>query len=192
MFHVKLDCKERTPMFHVEQRQLSDMLRCSILACRETITPLLRFRPQPLVISLARYNALLAQPMMRSSIAASFLGRLPIGITGLAILMLAQSASGSFARGGTVAACYTVGLAVLAPALGRVIDRHGPRRLLLACAFAFPASLLALIAALYSSGPAWIVGALAISAGACFPPITVCMRTFLKQRLKDDALLAAA
>ena len=130
--------------------------------------------------------------MLRSSIAASFLGRLPIGITGLAILMFAQSASGSFARGGTVAACYTLGLAVLAPALGRVIDRRGPRPLLLACAFAFPASLLALIAALYSSGPAWIVGALAISAGACFPPITVCMRTFLKQRLKDDALLAAA
>ena len=144
------------------------------------------------MISLARYSALLAQPMLRSSIAASFLGRLPIGITGLAILMLAQTVSGSFARGGTVAACYTLGLAVLAPALGRVIDRRGPRPLLLACAFAFPASLLALIAALHSSGPAWIAAALAIAAGASFPPITVCMRTFLKQRLKDDALLAAA
>ena len=123
---------------------------------------------------------------------ASFLGRLPIGITGLAILMLTQSVSGSFARGGSVAACYTLGLAVLAPALGRLIDRRGPRSLLLACAFAFPASLLALIVALHSSGPAWIAGTLAIAAGASFPPITVCMRTFLKQRLKDDALLAAA
>ena len=84
------------------------------------------------MISLARYSALLAQPALRSSIVASFLGRLPIGITGLAILMLTQSVSGSFARGGTVAACYTLGLAVLAPALGRVIDRRGPRLLLLA------------------------------------------------------------
>jgi MFS family permease len=144
------------------------------------------------LISLARYSALLAQPTLRSSIGASFLGRLPIGITGLAILMLAQSVSDSFARGGSVAACYTLGLAVLAPALGRLIDRRGPRHLLLACAFAFPASLLALIAALHAGGHPWIAAALAIAAGASFPPITVCMRTFLKQRLKDDALLAAA
>ena len=144
------------------------------------------------MISLARYSILLGQPTLRTSIAASFLGRLPIGITGLAILMFAQSATGSFARAGTVAACYTVGLAALAPALGRVIDRYGPRELLLASAFAFPAALLALIFALHSSGPLWIAGLLAAAAGACFPPITVCMRTFLKQRLKDDALLAAA
>jgi len=144
------------------------------------------------LISLARYSTLLAQPTLRSSIAASFLGRLPIGITGLAILMLAQASTGSFARGGTVAACYTVGLAALAPALGRAIDRYGPRPLLLASAFAFPATLVALILALRSSEPLWIAGALAAAAGACFPPITVCMRSFLKQRLKDDALLAAA
>ena len=144
------------------------------------------------MISLARYSTLLAEPTLRSSIAASFLGRLPIGITGLAILMLAQSTSGSFARGGTVAACYTAGLAALAPALGRVIDRFGPSYVLLGCVFAFPSALVALIAALRSEGPAWIACVLATAAGACFPPITVCMRTFLKQRLKDDALLAAA
>ena len=144
------------------------------------------------MISLARYSTLLAQPLLRSSIAASFLGRLPIGITGLAILMLAQSATGSFAQGGTVAACYTLGLATLAPAIGRVIDRQGPRRLLLACAFAFPTALMALIAALHWGAPVWSAWLLAAAAGASFPPITVCMRTFLKQRLKDDALLAAA
>src|SRR5258706_9622139 len=168
------------------------MLRCSKRVVRETILPFPR-RPLPaLVISLARYSALLAQPTLRSSIAASFLGRLPIGIAGLAILMFAQAASGSFARGGLVAACYTAGLAALAPALGRVIDRYGPRHLLPACAFVLPASLFALIAALQWSGPIWVACALAAAAGASFPPITVCMRTFLKQRLKDDAQLAAA
>ena len=147
------------------------------------------------MISLARYSTLLAQPALRSAIAASVLGRLPIGITGLAILMLAQDTTGSFGRGGAVAACYVAGLATLAPLLGRLIDRYGPRPTLLSCAFAFPAALAALVAALSArSAPAapWLAFALAAGAGACFPPITVCMRTFFKQRLQEEALLAAA
>src|SRR6185369_15636643 len=106
--------------------------------------------PAP-VISLARYSALLARPALRSAIAASVLGRLPIGITGLAVLMLAQDTSGSFGRGGAVAACYVAGLATVAPLFGRLIDRYGPRFTLLACAFAFPAALAALVVALTSS-----------------------------------------
>ena len=179
-------------MFHVEPRQLTVMLHRSIIDPHATISPPPAAHLTSTLISLARYSALLALPAMRSTIAASFLGRLPIGITGLAILMLAQSASGSFARGGVVAACYTTGLAALAPVLGRLIDRYGPRHLLLASAFTFPIALLALVAAVGSSGPILIAGVLAVAAGACFPPITVCMRTFFKQRLKDDALLAAA
>jgi len=147
------------------------------------------------VISLARYSALLGQPSLRSTILASVLGRLPIGITGLAILMLAQDTTGSFGRGGAVAASYVAGLATFAPLLGRWIDRHGPRATLLCCALAFPAALAGLVAILSAQNapsPGWLAFVLAASAGACFPPITACMRTFFKQKLHDDALLAAA
>lgn len=147
------------------------------------------------MISLARYSALLGQPALRSAILASVLGRLPIGITGLAILMLAQEATGSFGQGGAVAACYVAGLASCAPMLGRLIDRHGPRAILLGCALAFPAALAALVAAFSAqsaSAPGWLAFLLAAIAGACFPPITVCMRTFFKQKLQEDALLATA
>lgn len=170
------------------------MVHRSIHSARATIRPLFPvFQLVALpVISLSRYAALLARPALRSSIAASVLGRLPIGISGLAILMLAQDITGSFGRGGAVAACYVAGLAAFAPLLGRLIDRVGPRAILLSCAFAFPAALAALVAALSTQAPSWLAFFLAALGGACFPPITVCMRTFLKQQLKDDGQLAAA
>src|SRR5687767_13262987 len=156
------------------------MLRCSIEVQRETIRPL-PARPVD-VISLDRYARLLSQPGLRAAILASLLGRLPIGIAGLAILMLAQDMTGSFATGGAVAACYVAGLAAVAPLLGRLIDRYGPRTILLCCAFAFPSALAGLVAALSAAVPRGLAFALAMLAGALFPPITVCMRTFLKQR----------
>lgn len=144
------------------------------------------------VISLARYAALLAPRELRYTFAASVLGRLPIGIAGLAILLLVQDATGSFARGGAATGCYVAGLATLAPALGRLIDRYGPRLTLLVCGILFPAALVALVFSVTRGSPAWLTLACAGIAGGSFPPITVCMRAYLKQRLGDDPLLTAA
>ena len=144
------------------------------------------------MISLARYSALLQPREMKQAIVSSMIGRLPIGITGLAILLLVQTATGSFSRGGAATACYVIGLATVAPVLGRVIDRYGPRLTLIACCVAFPAALVALVVAVQHLASPGLVLMLAAAAGATFPPITVCMRTYFKQRLSDDALLAAA
>lgn len=143
------------------------------------------------MISLRRYAQVFAQPELRRTFSLSVLGRLPIGLTGLAILLLVQTATDSFVRGGAAAACYVVGLAVLAPLLGRGIDRYGPRRILIATAFLFPAALLALVAAV-AQGAAVLTLVFAAAAGATFPPITVCVRTYFRRRFGDDPLLAAA
>jgi len=144
------------------------------------------------VISLARYTALLERPELRRAIVASIIGRLPIGILGLAILLASQASSGSFGIAGAVAAFYLAGLAVMAPILGRFIDRAGPRRTLTICAALFPAALVALVAALSLEAPQAVAYLLAAMAGASFPPITVCLRTYLRQRLADEAQLATA
>lgn len=145
------------------------------------------------MISLARYSTLLARPDFKSVLVASVVGRLPIGLTGLAILLLSQGATGSFVRGGATAAAYVVGLACFAPVLGRIIDRSGPRAVLLWCAFAFPASLVALVLAVHANADgAFFSLGFAFAAGANFPPITVCMRTFFRRRLAEESLLATA
>lgn len=142
------------------------------------------------MIGFGPYAKLLAPREMRYLYGASVIGRLPIGMCGLAILLLVQSASTSFAVGGAATGCYIAGLALAAPVMGRIIDRRGPRRTLAICALLFPLSLLALAHAVASAQPRVLVLALAILCGAGFPPITVCMRTLLRQRFADDATLS--
>lgn len=144
------------------------------------------------MISLARYAAVLRKRETRLAFASSVIGRLPIGITGLAILLLVQSATGSFGRAGTATAGYVFGLAAAAPALGRWIDRRGPQQILLLSGLLFPAALIGLVTVVSPDAPAWVTPLLAAAAGASFPPITVCMRTYFRQQLADEALLSTA
>ncbi len=144
------------------------------------------------MISLSRYTKLLERRELRALILASILGRLPIGILGLAILLLAQSATGSFAQGGIASASYVLGLAAVAPLLGRAIDRYGPRPTLFACALAFPSALVGVVAAYSMQAPLWIALTCAAASGASFPPITACMRTYFKQQLSEDVQLTTA
>jgi MFS family permease len=143
------------------------------------------------MIPLDRYRSAFAHPALRRTFLISIVGRLPIGVTGLAILLLVQAATGSFARGGLAAGCYVSGLALAAPVLGRSIDRHGPRVVLLFCALAFPSSLALLV---YGSSTAavWLEIVAAGLAGATFPPITVCVRTYFRRTFVDEGLLSAA
>lgn len=144
------------------------------------------------MISLDRYRTLFDTPGITGLFLASVVGRLPIGMSGLAILLLVQSESGSFAAGGMATGCYVAGLAAVAPLLGRVIDRNGPRITLLACALLFPASMAALVTAVGANAATPLILICAVAAGATFPPVTVCMRTYLRQRITDDAALSTA
>lgn len=173
----------------MEQEQLRELLLCSIPERRGRIAPSPHGSP---MISLARYGTLLALPDVLQAFVSSFIGRIPIGIAGLAILLLVQSVEGSYAQSGLIGATYVAGLAAAAPLLGRLIDRIGPRRVLAACALLYPAALLALVGALLHRAPTALSLLFAALAGASFPPVTACQRAWLRQKLGDDALLTAA
>lgn len=144
------------------------------------------------MISLARYGALFRVPDLKAIAIASVIGRLPIGIAGLAIMLMMQAATGSFADSGIATAGYIGGLAALAPFVGRYIDRHGPQGMLRLSMLVYPAAMLGLIACALMHASKPLLGTVAFLAGASYPPITVCMRTLLRQLLQDDARLQAA
>src|ERR687890_2854714 len=77
-----------------------------------------------------RYGALLRLPGARRPVIFSAIGSMPIGMFGLAILLLAEDASGSFAIAGRVVGAFALGNALGAVAQGRLMDRLGQTRVL--------------------------------------------------------------
>lgn len=144
------------------------------------------------MFTLSRYRSLFAIPGLAAAFGASIVGRLPIGVAGLAILLYVQTRSQSYAQAGVASALYVLGLAAVAPALGRLIDRLGPRPIMLACSAVYPAALAALIYAVERDAhPGWVASS-AFVAGAALPPVSICMRALFPRVVPDPALLPTA
>lgn len=123
-----------------------------------------------MITVLARYRAALAQRGMGRMVSATFIAYLLAGTVNLALLLAAESVTGSYAAAGVVAGSYSVALAVAAPLWGRVVDRLGPRRPL---AWTVALQLLAfssfVVVAATVAHPASLA-VIAFAAGACTPP----------------------
>ncbi|MGH8714599.1 MAG: MFS transporter [Casimicrobiaceae bacterium] len=134
---------------------------------------------------IRRYDAFLRLPDVGRLLATALLSRLPIGSLSLAMLMHVRALTGSFALAGLTVGVDLAASAIVAPALGRTIDRRGPRAVLLATGIACPLALLGILMAdRLALSTAALVG-LAAVAGAFAPPITVLTRTVWRYRFDD-------
>src|SRR5947207_15702610 len=88
------------------------------------------------------YASILRRPHVLAPLVASMIGRLPIAATGLALVFLVRSETGSFASAGVVDAAFGIGFAAAMPFMGRMVDRLGQPRGLAAAA---PANAIALV-----------------------------------------------
>jgi MFS family permease len=144
------------------------------------------------MISLDRYRLLLREPHLASAFATSVVGRLPIGMAVISILLFIQDAEESFASAGIAAALYVVGIAVVAPLVGRLIDRFGPRPLLIAGAVAYPIALAGLLIAVEVGADTPWIASFAFAAGVTLPPVPTSIRTLLRRLLNDGSQIQAA
>ncbi len=141
---------------------------------------------------LARYGALFRVPHVRRLVLSGLLARLPMGMIGLALLLLVREQGGSYAAAGLVSGCYFVATAVGAPIAGRLVDRRGQARILLRRAVIFPALLGAVCALALLDGPFVLIGAAAAAAGALMPPVGSSLRALWPRLFSDAELRAAA
>lgn len=80
------------------------------------------------MFSLQPYRALFGTPDLAPAILASVIGRIPISITSLAILLVVQASADSIAVAGATSAFYVLSLAAFAPLLGRLTIELGQPR----------------------------------------------------------------
>jgi MFS family permease len=123
--------------------------------------------------------------------ASSLVGRLPLAMTGLAIVLRVSRASGSYGEAGAITAVYVVAGAIGSPVWGRLADRYGRRLILVVTALASAVGLLALSAVPVHD--AWEMSGVALLAGAGEPPVSAAVRSLwprLVQGGTSDALYA--
>lgn len=140
---------------------------------------------------MSTYLRLLRVPRLAPLLAVMTLARLPIGINGLAIVLLVQDESGSFATAGVVAGALALGTGGGAPVQGRLVDRLG-LRMLVPLAVAHAVGLLALLVLASAHAPVLTQLAAALIAGFVVPPVSSVLRTRYRSLLRGHEDLAPA
>jgi MFS family permease len=143
-------------------------------------------------LGLARYGALFRVPHVRRLVLSGMLARLPMGMIGLALLLLVRENGGSYAAAGAVSGLYFVATAIGAPISGRLVDRRGQARILLSRAVIFPALLVGVCALALLDAPLALIGAAAAAAGGLMPPVGASLRSLWPRMFADAELRAAA
>lgn len=124
-------------------------------------------------------SALLRQPLWRRWTIASLLGRLPMTMTLLALILVGEHASGSLAVGAQLAGVATATAGLAAPWRGRQLDASGLRDGLRRAAFTTAFVLVAMAAAVHATLPLPLLYLLAAVLGASFSAMSGGFRALL-------------
>ena len=142
---------------------------------------------------MRRYLEVWRLPGAGRLIVAGIIGRLPVAMVPLALLLLVEDRTGSYARAGIAVGIYSAALASVAPILGRVADRFGPRPVLLATGVSYPMLLLGLLATIDLGAPLWSLYLASAAAGASVPLLSSSLRTFwMQMTVGNDPLRQSA
>jgi len=143
-------------------------------------------------LGLARYQALFERQYVGRLVLSGLLARLPMGMIGLALLLLVRESGGSYAAAGAVSGSYFVATAIGAPIAGRLVDRRGQTTVLLPRAVIFPALLAGACALALFNAPLVLIGAASAAAGALMPPVGASLRSLWPRMFTDPELRSTA
>jgi MFS family permease len=137
---------------------------------------------------MRQYLQILRTPHVGRLFAASLLARLPIGINGLAIVLMVKAETDSFGAAGAAAGALALGTGLCAPLTARLIDALGARTLLV-LAGTCAGALLALVALTRAGAPTPALVVTAFVAGGAFPPTSSVLRAQYPRLFGDQPTL---
>ncbi|WP_022891084.1 MFS transporter [Agromyces subbeticus] len=132
------------------------------------------------------YRAVLRTEHIARAFLPSIIGRLSLSTSGLALVLLLERATGSFAIAGAVTATLGIANVVVTPWRARLIDRRGQALVLTSLGLLHASSLVALGLAPHAGLP--ILLCLSVIAGASSPPFAASMRVLWSAALPPGGL----
>jgi MFS family permease len=133
-----------------------------------------------------KYVEFIRQPDVAPLLLAALFARMPVGMVGFSMVMFLRESMGNFALAGIAVGINFIAVAAAAPVQGRLIDRHGPRLLLLITSIVQPLALLAIWASVKLALPFPVIAVCAALAGFFATPITTLTRTTWRHRFDRD------
>lgn len=134
-----------------------------------------------------RYGAFFRRPGASWLGFSGALGRLPDGMINLALVLVIEAATGSYAIAGAGTAAHAIAAGACAPFWGRAVDRVGPRRVVALTGVADAAVLAGLFLAAGRGGSAGLLVGLAAASGVARPPVGTVTRTVWSRTFGEEA-----
>jgi MFS family permease len=137
---------------------------------------------------VSKYRSVLSVPGSLALILSALVGRLPLGMSSLAMLLLVRETHHSYAVAGLVIGAYALASAAAAPVQGRLVDGFGRTRVLVPCAFGQALMLVAFVLAASADASGVALVPLAALTGAFAPPVPATARALLREVYRDPAV----
>lgn len=133
-----------------------------------------------------KYVEFVSQPDVGRLLLAALVSRMPVGMVGFGMLIFLRESLGNFANAGTAVGIHLITIAAFAPIVGRIVDRHGPRRVLYVTGVMQPLALTGVLVTTKLGMPFPVIAACAALAGAFASPITTLTRTMWRHRFAGE------
>jgi MFS family permease len=138
------------------------------------------------------YRGLFGTPGAKGFVITGFVGRIPMSMLGIGIVLLISAITGSYATAGAISAVVSLAYAVAAPLSGRLVDRFGQARILVPFVFLHGVALTGLMVCAHVQAPIWTLYATGVAAGATATSLGSMVRARWSHVLKDSSQLHTA
>jgi MFS family permease len=137
------------------------------------------------------YRALFVVPGVRAFVAAGFVGRMPMAMTGIGVVLLVSAVTGSYGVAGAASAASSVCFAAVNPVIGRLVDRYGQGRVLVPFVAGNAVSVAVLITVARLAPGTWTLLPAAAAVGLTSPSLGALVRARWSHLVAAERLAVA-